>query len=140
MRGRTRALGILVLLATMPVCVAQLRILSYYDDCGGTTDPMTAVLASGQLPPGSTATQTTVLATFDTEFDTDSSESPVGEKETLFTLPQNFHTSTGFTTYSIHPDEQRFLMARFLEGEVGAGYAFILVQNFFEELKRLVPN
>ena len=44
----------------------------------------------------------------------------------------------------LHPDGDRFILARNVgtaEAEVGAAaQRLILVQNFFEELKRLVPN
>ena len=43
----------------------------------------------------------------------------------------------------VTPDDQRFLMARQYQGnaeEEAASSPFILVQNFFEELERLVPN
>ena len=43
--------------------------------------------------------------------------------------------------YDIHPDGDRFLMIRDLEeGDVGAiGDDIIVVENFFEELKRIAP-
>ena len=43
--------------------------------------------------------------------------------------------------YDVAPDDQRFLMGR-LTGTVGSGgdAKYVLVQNFFEELKARVPN
>ena len=41
--------------------------------------------------------------------------------------------------YDVAVDDQRFLMAR-RSGADETAPSFILVQNFFEELKRLVPN
>ena len=41
------------------------------------------------------------------------------------------------------PDDERFLMARQYQGDAQEEVTpsrLILVQNFFEELKRLVPN
>ena len=44
--------------------------------------------------------------------------------------------SLGYQYYDISPDGQRFLMIR----EAGAGQGQInVIQNWFEELKRLVP-
>ena len=63
----------------------------------------------------------------------------------MFTIPGDF-VSVGNATarsYDVAPDDQRFLMARAYQGdtqEEAASSRFILVQNFFEELKRLVPN
>ncbi len=43
--------------------------------------------------------------------------------------------------YDIHPDGNRFLMIKPVETtEEGPGNQVVLVQNWFEELKRLVPN
>ena len=77
------------------------------------------------------------------EFDTDSSGSPVGENETLFTIPTGYWDSSGVgTLYGVAADDQRFLMARLYQGESqeSPDSPFILVNNFFEELKRLVPK
>ena len=49
-----------------------------------------------------------------------------------------FLSSPVSVQYDVTPDDQRFIMIRQL-GEDTAGELF-LVQNFFEELKRLVPN
>ena len=74
-----------------------------------------------------------------TQFDADSGFQ-VGEKETLFTLPPGYLLSTANTLYGVAPDDQRFIMARFYQADEGRGSALILVQNWFEELKRRVPN
>ena len=43
--------------------------------------------------------------------------------------------------YDVTQDDQRFLMARvYGVDEEEETNAFVLVQNFFEELKHLVPN
>ena len=69
------------------------------------------------------------------------------QRETLFALGEGsvgtgLLATPGADLYDIAPDDQRFLMLRLaLEPTSGAGETkFILVQNFFEELKRLVPN
>ena len=67
----------------------------------------------------------------------------VGAKEGLFTIPLGYHTNDVSTLMDITPDDQQFLMARAYQGdaqEEGAPSPFILVQNFFEELKARVPN
>ena len=66
----------------------------------------------------------------------------VVEQETLFTIPPEYYVSDGTNFYDVALDDQRFLMGRRLEGDALGGDApnLILVQNFFEELKRLVPN
>jgi len=45
-------------------------------------------------------------------------------------------------TYDVSPDGRRFLMLRDLESDAGepSSHQIILVQNWFEELKRLVPG
>ncbi len=76
------------------------------------------------------------------EFDAGSSGSPVGEKETLFTLPPRYFVSPANTVYGIAPDDQRFLMARPYQGSAEESFVseLILVQNFFEELEQRVGN
>ena len=64
----------------------------------------------------------------------------VGAKETLFTIPPGYLASTANTLYGVAPDDQRFLMARFYQADEGASSQLILVKNWFEELKRRVPN
>jgi len=61
-----------------------------------------------------------------------------GEQEILFSMADYFRNN-GHAMYDVSPDDQRFVMLRI--GEASEGDArLILVQNFFEELKRLVPN
>lgn len=48
----------------------------------------------------------------------------------------NYATAVG-RTYDISPDGERFLMIK--ESAGSDSTEFILVQNWFEELKRLVP-
>lgn len=43
-------------------------------------------------------------------------------------------------TWDISPDGQRFLMVRYGERKPQPVTEFILVQNWFEELKRLAPT
>ncbi len=67
----------------------------------------------------------------------------VGAKETLFTLPVDYLSIAVSALYDIAPDDQRFLMVRGYQADAEGDAApseIILVQNFFEELKRLVPN
>ena len=42
-------------------------------------------------------------------------------------------------SYDVSPDGQRFLMIKAAPGEASAPPQLIVVQNFLEELKRLVP-
>ena len=61
--------------------------------------------------------------------------------ETLFALTEYF-VVRGADFYDIAPDDQRFLMAR-LSGGLGGpddDTRFILVENWFEELRQMVPN
>ena len=64
----------------------------------------------------------------------------VGEKETLFTISGDYWGSTTNTLYGVAPDDQRFLMARNYQGgsQESTGPRFILVNNFFEELRERV--
>ena len=67
------------------------------------------------------------------------------QRETLFTIGPEYRLgglSGGSDFYDIAPDDQRFLMGRFAGTAALSGDSrrFILVQNFFEELNRLVPN
>jgi len=74
------------------------------------------------------------------EIDTSSGFRVVGS-ETLFTVPVDFLLSAAADPFDVAPDDQRFLMARsYTERRGPGGPAYVLVQNFFEELKRLVPN
>ncbi len=58
----------------------------------------------------------------------------------LFTVPNTIYRPRVFSRlYDVAPDDERFLMARSPSAE-NTPISAILVQNFFEELKRLVPN
>ena len=61
------------------------------------------------------------------------------EQETLFTIPAAYAGSPANNFYDVSADGERFLMGRPYGLEEGSG-SIILVQNFFEELKRLVPT
>ncbi len=61
-------------------------------------------------------------------------------KEMLFTVPAGYRMVSGTNSYDVSSDGERFLMARPAVGDTQAEVEYILVQNFFEELKRLVPN
>ncbi len=65
----------------------------------------------------------------------------VANSTTLFELPGGYRTITagGGDNKDVFPDDQRFLLARGVGSEESPS-KLILVQNFFEELKRLVPN
>ena len=60
-----------------------------------------------------------------------------GSPQELFT---GVYVSRGTRNYDIHPDGERFLMIKPVETTEGLGNQVILVQNWFEELKRLVPT
>ncbi len=63
------------------------------------------------------------------------------ERETLFALGSEYFVIEGADFYDIAPDDQRFLMARLASGLWGsADDRFILVTNWFEELKERVGN
>jgi serine/threonine-protein kinase len=65
----------------------------------------------------------------------------VSSNRTLFQADPEFFflNDWGVDTWDVAPDDQRFVMLR--QGTASAGNAgrVVLVQNFFEELKRLVP-
>ncbi len=60
--------------------------------------------------------------------------------ETLFTIPSSYSLNpTGNSDfYDISPDDERFLMAR-RQGREEEASLFVLVLNFFEELRRVGP-
>jgi len=66
---------------------------------------------------------------------------PQGQ-QTLFAIPAGFHVQAENNFYDVTADGERFLMVRrFVSDEDDSGdLGYVLVQNFFEELKRLVPN
>ena len=64
-------------------------------------------------------------------------------RESLFTIPAGYEVASGSTFYDISRDGDRFLMARLYTGaseDDEAVARFVLVQNFFEELRQRVPN
>jgi serine/threonine-protein kinase len=73
-----------------------------------------------------------------TQFDPASGRSLA--QETLFTTPDGYLLGIGNNFYDVSTDGERFLMARPYVGDrEDVASRFVLVQNFFEELKRLVP-
>ena len=60
--------------------------------------------------------------------------------ETLFTLPEDAHATENGDFYDVTSDDQRFLMARSTPDPTAATGRYVLVQNWFEELKQRVPN
>ena len=62
-----------------------------------------------------------------------------GDAEVVF--EGQFVMGTLGSGFSVSPDGQRFLMVRSLRGQTDSGPApeVVLVQNWFEELRRLVP-
>jgi len=77
------------------------------------------------------------------EFTTASTTFQRGRVTTLFESPEGtlfIDTGLGNTDfYDVAPDDERFLMARRYDGNAPET-SFVLVQNFFQELQRLVPN
>ena len=65
-------------------------------------------------------------------------------REPLFTIPTQYDISPVALLYDVTQDNQRFVMSRRYEaareGDEGRTNAFVLVQNFFEELRERVPN
>ena len=61
-------------------------------------------------------------------------------RETLFTLgPEYLLGDGGADYYDVAPDDQRFLLGRLAdEPDAGPG-GYVIVLNFFEQLRRLVP-
>ena len=60
-------------------------------------------------------------------------------RETLFTISAAYSLSRGNNFYDVSSDGERFLMVRPYGLEEGSR-SVIIVQNFFEELKRLLPS
>ena len=60
-----------------------------------------------------------------------------GRPTTLF---ESSYVSRVGTNYDVAPDGQRFLMIKAVGAEGSAGNDVVLVQNWVEELKRLVPT
>ena len=66
----------------------------------------------------------------------------VGATRALYDVPDGYRivTTGGGDNMGVSLDDQRFLMARVPgSDEAGTGMV-VLVQNFLEELRRLVPN
>jgi len=74
------------------------------------------------------------------EVDADSAFRVLGS-ETLFST-DGYFIEGGTDTYDIGPDDERFLMLRnsALGGDNGGGGRYILVQNWFEELRERMGN
>jgi hypothetical protein len=62
----------------------------------------------------------------------------VRARRTLFTVDAGF--VFGADGFDITPDDQRFLMARRTDLAGAPQATFVLVQNYFPELRRLSPN
>ena len=66
------------------------------------------------------------------------------DREILFSLGSEYLSSGANQFYDVSPDDQRFLMARRSQltpgGEDPGPLRFVVVQNFFEELKQVAPN
>ena len=63
------------------------------------------------------------------------------QRETLFVLETGIVSDPGVSHYEISPDDQRFLMIRLtLTVETGESGRFILVENWFEELREQMGN
>ena len=60
-----------------------------------------------------------------------------GTPEVLFEGQYQFETGMGPANYDVTPDGQRFVMVKAEQPEI---LQIIVVQNWFEELKRLVPT
>jgi serine/threonine-protein kinase len=65
----------------------------------------------------------------------------VVERQKLFVLPPGTVVAPNADFYDVTSDDQRFLMVREIPDDpAGSPHRTVLVHNFFEELKRLVPN
>ena len=64
------------------------------------------------------------------------------QRETLFGFETGTMIGTGGTLHHVSPDDQRFMMMRLALGAAGgaAETRFILVENWFEELRERVGN
>jgi hypothetical protein len=74
------------------------------------------------------------------EFTTSGSAFRRGRVTPLFTLGSEFSYSILDPFYDVGPDDQRFMLARTVAFDERNQGDFVLVQNFSEELKRLVPT
>ena len=75
------------------------------------------------------------------EFAAASTSFVVSRLTELFEVPGSFFWAANGNNqpYDVDFDDRRFLMAR-VYGSEDATTSFVLVQNFFEELERLVPD
>jgi eukaryotic-like serine/threonine-protein kinase len=64
---------------------------------------------------------------------------PIGEQRVLFPT-RAYATDNYYRMYDVTPDGQRFVMLRLPPGQGEDDLRVIVVQNFFEELERLVPR
>ena len=62
-----------------------------------------------------------------------------GQQEVLFSVA-GYMRNSAYAMYDVTPDDQRFVMLRFGDDVAATTAEVVLVTNFFEELKRLVPN
>jgi len=62
----------------------------------------------------------------------------VGPAHRLFVLGPGYYFANNTTSYDVTADDQTFLMARYADWSGSA--SFVLVNNFFEELKARVPG
>ncbi len=62
--------------------------------------------------------------------------------QTLFNVGSDYFLNQGLDTHDIGPDDERFLMLRAvgLSGDTGGDSRFILVVNWFEELRQRLGN
>ena len=60
-----------------------------------------------------------------------------GERKTLFPLSR-YLTNSAHQQYAITPDDERFVMVRLSDPD--RTDRLVVVEGFFEELKRLVPK
>ena len=81
------------------------------------------------------ATNEIAVATFSTT----GNSFELGSVTPLFRMPGIFYNGLMPRVYDVALDDQSFLMTRPVDPQSGAT-SLILVQNFFEELKRLVPT
>jgi hypothetical protein len=64
----------------------------------------------------------------------------LGTRRILFNLGDDLYltASEHYTPFDLSPDDQRFLMARVVRRAADRARAFVLVENWFEELKARV--
>jgi len=68
--------------------------------------------------------------------------SQLGARATLFRLPDGVYLSDAeyYAPFDITPDNQRFIMARWAQAEDAGAASFILVENWFEEVKAMLDR